>query len=39
MLRQAGTPRLKVELKELELAEASAALDNLTGGWFSAQIR
>lgn len=37
LLGRAG--RLKRELKELELAEATAALDNLTGGWFSAQIR
>ncbi|MBI4125140.1 MAG: hypothetical protein HY466_04340 [Deltaproteobacteria bacterium] len=39
LLRRAGEPRLKLELKELERAEATAALDNLTGGWFSAQSR
>lgn len=39
MLKRSGASRLKQELKELELAEATAALDNLTGGWFSAQIR
>ena len=38
MLKRAGESRLKLELKELEVAEATAALDNLTGGWFSAQI-
>lgn len=39
ILRRSRAGRFKLELKELELAEAAAALDNLTGGWFSAQIR
>lgn len=39
LLKQAGAPSLEKELKQLEIAEATAALDNLTGGWFSAQIK
>lgn len=39
LLKQSGATSIAKELKELEIAEAIAGLDNLTGGWFSAQIQ
>ncbi|MDZ4225149.1 MAG: hypothetical protein U1D33_04500 [bacterium] len=35
-LKKMGGTGMEWELKRLELAEATAALDNLTGGWFGA---
>lgn len=37
LMKQAGASPLERDLKQLEIAEAAAGLDNLTGGWFSAQ--
>lgn len=39
LLEKSKAPSLEREIKELEITEATAALDNLTGGWFSAQVR
>lgn len=39
LFKQVGAHRLEQELKTLEISEAAAGLDNLTGGWFSAQLK
>lgn len=38
ILKKSHAPVSDIELKKLEIAEATAALDNLTGGWFSSAI-
>ena len=37
-LKKMGGASLEMDLKKLEMAEATAALDNLTGGWFGTTI-
>lgn len=39
LLEKQRAPSLEREIKELEIAESVAGLDNLTGGWFGGQIR
>lgn len=38
ILKKSRAPLSDIELKKLEIAEATSALDNLTGGWFSSTI-
>lgn len=39
LLEKQRAPSLEREIKELEIAESTAALDNMTGGWFTAKIK
>ena len=39
LLKKSHAPNLEQNLKQIEMADATAVLDGLTGGWFSEQLQ